>query len=865
MNMPRWRSTLQRIRRVVRHDDVQDRLDDEVRFHIDMQTQRNVERGLEPVEARRLALLEFGGRERYQEAARDEFRSRPLEELVRDLRSSVRTIRRQPGFALATTLTMAIGIAATASIFSVADAFLFRPLPFKDADRIVVLGDVQDSDTWLPASYLEFKDWRDMSRDASAVVATVNGGMSYVGTDRAERLRVGRVSEGYFEMFGLRPLIGRVLSRTDHAEGASRVAIASRAFWRQKFGEQPAILGQQVTLNRQSYTVVGVVESGLELGAEPTQLWIPLEPEAPWRDRGSHYLTVFARIRDGATLASLQRDLDGLAKRVRDANQTTHGIVAEGLRERIVGPGRKPLYMLLGSVGLLLLISIANVAGLLQARTASRATELAVRTALGAGRWRLVRQIVTESVVLAVLGGALGVLLGVWVIKGFVWLWPTNVPRPVDIGIDLRVTLFALGLSVLGAFVAAVLTAVVRRGVVSLNDRASGGFGISQRIRRTLVAFEVAITVVLLVGAGLTMRSLERIMATNTGLATSQVLTARLVIGREGPQQRAFFGELLDRIRALPGVDEAGAITNLPLTGGGMSGDFVIEGRPPFPRGEAPSAEKSIVTPGFFSTMQIPLLRGRGIETRDVAGATEVAVINETMAKRFWPNADPIGQRIRMMGDSTHWQMIVGVVGDTKLYSLEEPPGLNVYVPFEQWPAGGLGLAIRTTTPSAVAAALPGIVRSMDPMLPLLAVQPYEKIIYQVTHTRRVPAVLLGAFAALALLLAAVGLYGLLAYAVQQRRHEMGVRMAVGAQRGAVLRLVMGEGLRLVAAGTVLGVLSALGLARTIASLLYGVEPHDPMVFGLAALAITAVACVACALPAHRASRVDPATVLRSD
>jgi putative ABC transport system permease protein len=842
---------------------VDDRYENEAQFHIDMLADKLMREGMSGEDARRAALVSFGGRARHKEAARDEYRSRFVDDLRRDLLAGLRMLRRHPTFSIATVATMAIGIAATSSVFSVADAFLLRPLPFRDADRIVMLGDVQGSETWLPASYPEFLDWRSQSREASAVVAHVTGGMTYVSAEAVERLRMGRVSEGYFELLGRAPLVGRTFAKEDHADNAARVAVASRAFWRARFGERPDIVGTQVTINRQSYTIVGVVESGLELGTDPTQLWIPLEPQAPWKDRGAHYLGVLARMRDGATLQSLDLELDAIAKRAREANNTTHDVVAGGLRERIVGDARKPLLLLAASVGFLLLIALANVAGLLQARTASRATELAVRQALGAGHLRLVQQIVTESVMLALIGGAVGVALGAVVVRAFIWLWPTTMPRPVDVTIDGRVTVVAIGLALLGAILAAALTSIVRHGG-SLTDRGTGGHFVSQRIRKTLVALEVAITVVLLVGAGLTARSLERILATNTGLRTDRVLTARLVLGRQAPEQRAFFGPLLERVRALPGVEEAGAITNLPLTGGGMSGDFGIEGRD-FRPGEAPIAEKAIVMPGYFASMGIRLVRGRLFDSRDAAGTPEVALINETTARKLWPGADPIGQKIQVMGDSTHWQEIVGIVADTKVYTLEEQPGMITYVPFDQWPAGGLGLTIRTATPEPVAAALRNIVRELDPTLPVTSILPYERIIFRVSHGRRVPAVFLVSFAGIALLLAAVGLYGLLAYAVQQRRREMGVRMAVGAQRGAVLRLVLGEGITVAALGALLGLLAAFALARTIATLLYGVAATEPWIYAGAGLVSLLVAALASAIPARRASRVDPATALRSD
>lgn len=863
------RSWLRSLANVFRRDEINARLDEEVQYHIDMHARRAVVAGMSLEDARREALVRFGGRDLWKEEARDAWRSRLLDEIARDLRFSLRAIKRHPGFATAVALTMALGIAATASIFSIADAFLFRPLPVPDGNRIVMIGDIQGEDQWLPASYLEFTDLRTMSRDASDIVAFFSSGFTYAGSDIVDRIRVGRVSRGYLDFVGAKLILGRLFVPDDHRESAAPVVVLDEMFWKTQLGARPDVVGQSLSLNGSSYTIAGVAHAMLEIGRRAPAAWIPLEHAPPWRDRGTHYLTVLAKVRDGATVQSLARDLDGAARRMREANNTTHGFVLAPLRDRLVGgdAGRGALVMVLASVGLLLVIAIANVAGLLQARTASRAGELGVRLTLGASRGRLVRQVTTEAMVLALFGCGLGLAFTHWIMRGLVWLWPPGIPRPFEIGMHPRVVTLAILLSFLGAIVAAALTSIARRGPLSVHFRSSSGATATHRVRRGLVVTQVAVTMMLLIAAGLTMRSLMLLLQRPIGFDTHQVLTASVSVpqSRYDPAgTRTFYRNLLDRVRTLPGVKDAGAVANLPLSGGGMNGDLEIEGRE-FPPGEAPIAEKMIVTPGYFQAMQIRLVRGRLFDERDHGNAPRSAIINEAMAKELWPDADPIGARIRSLSDSTQWENVVGIVSDVRMYELESEVDHMTYVPFDQFPSRGMSLVIRGLAAEVQTSALRAAVRAIDREVPVFGIQPYERVVFLASHNRRVPAVLLGAFATLALALAAIGLYGLLSYSVTQRRHEMGVRMAVGARSSDLMRLVFGDGMRLVAAGALFGMVAAAALARLIASLLYGIGPRDPLVYGFALVTVVLVALLACVLPARRASGLHPSTALRAE
>jgi putative ABC transport system permease protein len=679
---------MMRLPRLLCRRDREERLDDEIRFHVAMQTEKNIRAGMSPADARAAALRSFGGRDRWTEEARDEYRSRPFEDFAKDLRHGTRALRRNPVFGTVAVLTLAIGIGATTAIFSVVDAYLLRPLPFRQSERLVVLWDRQ-SEGPTTASLPEFDDWRRDSRTISPMAASFQRSVTFRGTTDAERVRAAMVSAQYFDLLGVRPVAGRTFVPSEHAEGAPAVAVVSRGFWQQQLAGRADAIGRPIVLDERTYTLVGVIPRALELGSQRTAVWVPLERNTVWRNRGTHYLTVLGRLREGTTLASAQADLAGLAKRLEEVHHSGHTVAVSSLRDEIVGPGRGPLLVLLAAVGFVLLIAMANVAGLLQARAAARAHELAIRRALGAGRGRIFRQTLTEALLLAFLGGAGGVIVAHLGTRFLVSQWPTEAPKPVDVGVDARVLLFVLGVSALAALVAAIAPGLPGARAAALGERSSTGAGARRGVRRLLVAGEVALTMVLLVGAGLTMRSLDRLLRTELGFDPESVLTLKVSLPPsrydEDPKQRAFFGALIERVEAHPGVTDAGAVLNLPLSGGSMNGDFAIEGRPRFRPADAPATEKHIVTPGYFRTMRVRLVRGRLFTAQDREGARQVAIINESMAKRFWPGADPIGQRIQVLGDSTDWQEIVGVVADVRHEALDRGVGLETYVPFAQF------------------------------------------------------------------------------------------------------------------------------------------------------------------------------------
>jgi putative ABC transport system permease protein len=846
---------------------MEQRLDEEIQFHVDMQTEKNVRAGMSAADARAAALRSFGGRDRWTEATRDEYRSRPLEDFGKDLRHAARALRRNPVFGTVTVLTLAIGIGATTAIFSAVDAFLLRPLPFRESNRLVVLFDRQGESS-VPASLPELEDWRRGSRTVESIAAFFQRSVTFRGVTDAERVRAAMVSAGYFDLLGIRPLAGRAFLPAEHAEGAPAVAIVSRGFWEQHLGGRRDAIGQTIIFDERPYTLVGIIPRGLEMGAQPTAIWIPLERNTIWRNRGTHYLTVLGRLRNGTTLDAARADLAGLATRLEEEHHSGHRIAVASLRDEMIGGGRRPLLVLLVAVGFVLLIALANVAGLIQARAAAQSREVAIRRALGAGRGRLFRQSLTEAALLAFLGGATGIGIAHAGTRFLAAQWPTEGPQ-LGADVDLRVLSFLIVIATIAAIVAAVAPGLPGARA-TLGERSASSAGGRRSVRRFLVSGEVALTMVLLVGAGLTMRSLDRLLQTRLGFEPESVLTLRVALPaaryEEGARQRAFFAELMQRIGSRSGVVAAGAVLNLPLSGGSMNGDFGIEGRPAFRPADTPSAEKHIVTPEYFRAMRIRLVRGRLFTLQDREGTRQVAIINESMAKRFWPGADPIGHRMRILGDSTEWQEIVGVVADVRHEALDRGVGLETYVPFAQFPSQGMTVVIRSNLPtSTLVAAVRNDVRAIDPMIPVFGIKQLEQVVTEAARQRRTPAALLGIFAGIALLLAAVGLYGLLAFSVSQRSHEMGVRMAVGADRRDVIRLVLAEGMRLVAAGAVIGAMLAVGLGRVVAALLYETSPFDVTTFAVAAVVLTGTAAMACWAPAYRAARVDPVRVMRGE
>ncbi len=857
-----WR----RLTAVARGRKLDAEMHEEMQFHLEQEAGALEADGMPAAEARRQAALRFGGLPRHEEAGRDARGITWFRDFSADLRYGVRSLRRTPVFAVTAVLTLGFGIAACATIFSLADVYLFRPLPFPHGDRLLMLYDEQHPGDYEPASLPEFQDWRTGLHTVDVIVAGSTGNVTWVGTESAERVRLGRVTEGYFDLLGVPAIAGRVLRPADHQPGADPVVIVSRRFWHDRLGGAPEAIGRPISLEGKSYTVIGVVERGLAISAAVTEAWVPLEPAPPWTERGTHYLTMFGRLKDGTTLAAARAEMATLGTQLREANGTTHGLAAVPLRDSMVGNGRVPLLVLFAAVACLLLISLANLAGLLQARASARGREFALRAALGAGRGRLLRQTAAEVLLLALLGGAVGIA-GAWGgVRLLLGLWPATLPLPLTVRVDQRVILFALGAALVCGFLAALSPEMLRLHGEAFRVR---GATHNRRFRRLLVAGEVALTVVLLVGAGLTLRSLDRLLRVDPGFQPEGLLTFRVNLPAnrydQPERQRAFFDDLLGRLRQDHRVKAADLVLNLPLSGGGMNGDLAIDGRE-FPEGEVPNAEKHIVTDSYFTTMGIRLVRGRLFSSGDRAGTPEVAIVNRTMAAALWPDRDPLGARIHVLGKQGEWQEVVGVVEDVRLDGLDAQPRNEAYIVFDQHPAGGMFPVVRHTgEPGPVVLAARAAVRELDPALPVYAFLPMPEVVARSVAIRRLPAVLLAGFGATALLLAAVGLYGLLAYSVTQRTREIGVRMALGAERGRVVREVLGDGIRLVLAGAAVGLVLAGVLSRTVTRLLYDTTPLDLPTYFSATGTLLLVAFAACAIPALRAARVQPVMALGAE
>jgi predicted permease len=791
-----------------------------------------------------------------------------------DVRYGARMLTKRPGFALVAVVTLALGIGATTAIFTFVDAFLLRPLPYPEADRLTVVFDVQPDLEDAPASFLEFKDWSAQSQSFEQMTALFHTSFNFVGREGPERVRGAQVAENYFALLGAHPLAGRGFSAADHQPGAAPVALVGHGLWQNQFGGDPNLPGKSLVLNGTAYTVVGVMppDAPSFSGQARTEVWVPLEPHTPWRDRGTHYLTVLARLKSGVDAPGAQAEMNVVAGRIAEANDSAHGARLVSLRTHLVGDTRDRLLLVFAAVGFVLLIALANVANLLLVRATGRVREFAIRAALGAGRRRLLRQLLTESVLLALLGGAAGGLLAVWLIDLIAAGWPPGVPRPERIGMDWRVLGFTAALSLLAGLLFG-LAPAWRAARIDLNEslkensgKATGDRG-GRRTRSLLVVSEIALATMLLLGAGLMLKSFWRLQHVNPGFEPEGLLTLQISLPSvrypEARQRAAFFQEVLGRVEALPGVEAAGAVNNLPLGGGGMNGDFLIEGHPPFPRGQEPLCEKYIVSAGYFGAMGIPLRRGRVFTERDAPGQPAVVIVNEKMAERFWPGEDPLGRRMSWDGGES-WSTVVGVVGDVKHTGLDRAPEFESYVPFLQVPATGMAVVVRTPAePASLVRAVKNEISAVDKEQPVFSVRTMPEIVANSIARQRLSATLLGVGAALALLLASIGIYGVLAYAVTQRTHEIGVRIALGARAADVLRLVIRQGMGLALIGVSAGLVGALGLTRLLSGFLYGVSATDPLTFTTVALVLVAVALLACYVPARRATKIDPMVALR--
>ncbi|MGA9770722.1 MAG: ABC transporter permease [Blastocatellia bacterium] len=811
-----------------------------------------------------------------------------METLFQDLRYGIRMLLKRPGFTAVAVIALALGIGANTAIFSVVNAVLLKPLPFSEPDRLMTVyeTDKERGVSQGAASYPDFADWRDQNHVFERIAAFHDNSFILTGGDDAVRLEGAVVSADLFDLLGVTPAVGRMfLPEEDKPGDGGRVVIIGQGLWQRQFNSDPNILGRSLTLDGINYTVVGVMPAGFRFptGNQPVELWTTFAVESEGADamttqRGAHSLHVIARLKPDVTRSQAQAEMDTIASRLEQQypdDNSHRGVYVVGTLEDMVGDLRPALLILLSAVGCVLLIACANVANLLLARATTRQKEMAIRSALGASRLRVVRQLLTESVTLAITGGALGLLIALWGTDLLVVLSGDDIPRATEIRLDGGVLLFTLAVSVLTGLIFGLVPAIQSSRPDLSESLKEGGRSSTEGARRNLirsalVVFEVAIAIVLLVGAGLLIESLRRLQNINPGFNPKNVLTLKMGlpdVKYTTEKQVAFYRELLERINALPGVAQASAVLPLPLSGDRMRISFETEGRP-LAQGDLPSAELRTIGMNYFRAMGIPLIKGRDITARDDGKAPSVVIINSAFAEKFFPGEDPVGKHIRpsISFDDNQPAMreIVGIVGNVRHLKLNAAEDAEFYAPHAQIPFDSMSLVIKgDSDPRNLVGAIQQEVRALDKDLPVFDIKMLDDYVAASVAQPRFNTLLLAIFAGLALALTAVGLYGVMSYAVAQRTHEIGIRMALGAQSSDVLRMVVGQAMILTLIGVVIGLSAAFALTRLMASLLYGVSATDPATFAIVSVLLSAVALAACWLPARRATKVDPMIALR--
>jgi putative ABC transport system permease protein len=894
--MPEWKEEVRRrLSRLNLEPAHEAEIVEELAQHLEDVYQRSVRAGLTEPEARSAALKELATDDLlHKEMRRSQapFKESPVAggptnsnlvaDLLHDLRYAARLQRKNPGFTIIAIIALALGIGANTAIFSVVNTVLLRPLPYKDPERLVMVWEDATKSGYprdTPAA-ANFVDWRDQSQNFEGMAAIADESFNLTGSGDPERLEGRRVSANMFPLLGVDPQIGRVFTAAEDQPGAQRVVVLSYALWQRRFGGDPGIIGQSLTLNGESHVVVGVMPARFQFPSSDDQAWVPIaltQQEAGNRNR--HYLEVVGRLRPGVSLAQAQSEMSTIAARLQQQYPQSNaelGAVVQPLQEHLVGDIKPALLVLLGAVGLVLLIACANVANLLLARAAVRQKEIAVRVALGAKRSRLIRQFLTESVLLSTLGGVVGLAIaygGLILLKAFI---PENISQAREISIDLKVLAFTFLVSVATGLIFGLAPAIQAARFNQIDtlkeggrDAATGGSG--KRLRGLLVTAEVAISLVLLIGAGLLINSFLRLRNVDPGFRTDNLLTMKIVLPEpkyeEMERRSAFYTELVNRVQSLAGVRSAAVTSNLPLYRQGNSISIGIEGQPAPPPGQERIIVTRIISPRYFDTMSIPVLQGRGLTEQDTETTPNVVVISETMARRYWPGEDAVGKRIAVgrIRKPADWIQVVGVAKDVRQFELNAEPKPQMYLTYRQ--AGffdSRDLVVKTDVdPASMAATVRKAVWEIDKDQPVSNIQTMDQILADSIARQRFSMLVLAIFAAVALVLAGVGIYGVMSYSVAQRTHEIGIRMALGAQTGAVLKLAVGYGMKLVIAGIAIGLVAAFALTRVMSTLLFGVTATDPTTFTLISLLLIAVAVVASYVPARRATRVNPIIALR--
>jgi putative ABC transport system permease protein len=863
-------------------------IDEELRLHLEMEVEANLGRGMPPEEARRAALRSFGNFDSIRERAYELRGGGMLETLSQDVRYAARMLAKRPGFTVVAALTLAFGVGANTAIFSVVEAVLLRALPYRHAERAVVVWEnnrVRDNPRNVinPGNFL---DWSDQAKSFDEMAAFVDQRYNLTGVGDPEEVPSQVATPNLFALLGAEAALGRTLTPEDAEAGGEDVAVISHGLWQRRFGGTPEVIDRVISLNGTSVTIVGVMPPDFKwfikegsLTGKPADLWRPMRFTEEQRVRRGRYLQAVGRLAPGISHEQAKAEMEAIAARFEKQYpdfSTGWGVTLVPLRDQLAGEIKPALLVLLGAVGFVLLIACVNVANLLLARAAGRHKEIAIRSAIGAGRRRIVRQLLTESLLLALLGGALGLLLSRWCVQALVALSPANLMDVGQVGVNLPVLAFTLGVSLLTGIIFGLVPALEASRVnlsetLKESSRGNAGSSRGRRVRDILVVAEVGLALVLLVGAGLMIRSFSRLQAVDPGFDARNLLTLRVLLPAtkypEDAKLVTFFREAVANLRTLPGVSSASAVSALPFADLGAATSFAIEGRPAPAAGDEPVTDVRVVDEEYFRTMSIPVLAGRTFTVQEALEDRKVAVVNEAMARTYFPGENPVGKRILVnMKSEPQPTEIIGVVGDARYDKLEGELRPMVYWTHPQLTYSSMTLILRTSIdPEGLTAGARRKILAIDKDQPVSDVRTMESWLAESVARNRFGTLLLGAFAGLALLLAAIGIYGVMSHSVVQRQSEIGVRMALGAEARDVLRLVIGQGLLLVLGGVALGLLGALALTRLLSSLLYGVSATDPLTFAAIALLITGISSIACYIPARRAARVDPLTALRAE
>jgi len=853
-------------------------LDEEMRFHLERETEQNIRHGMTPEDARYAALRSFGGVDQSKEECRSARGVGFIDNVVRDVAYGLRVLVKNYAFTIVVVLTLALGIGANTAIFSFANGILLRPLPYPQSDRLAVLEEtsLKEGGINIGVSYPNFLDWREQNTVFEGIAThfgTSRFAMTAGGTP--SEIRGTRVSYGLFEVLHVSPILGRTFTVEEDRPEEDGVVILGYDLWQRSFGGNPNVIGQKVIISSRPRTIIGVMPRGFRF-PEVSELWVPLAVTTKIYTRTDHGLEAIARLKDGVTIAQAQTEMNNIVKRILEQNPVTNeglGLNVTSLRENLSGSYHDALLILLGVVGCVLLVACVNVANLMLARATARQKEFALRAALGASRWRIIRQLLLESLLLAIAGGVLGFVLSIWALRLLLTAIPGDLPFWMNFNLDWRVLGFTLAITLLTGLIFGAMPAL-QTSRVDLNDTLKeggrGNSGVRSRARNLLVVSEIAMSLVLLVGAGLMIQSFLRLRSVNIGLNTKNVLTATVLLPRakytKDDQRSAFYKQLVERVRTLPGVEAASATGTLPLGGNTWGRSLTVEGYPVMPVGQAPSIQHTVVTPDYFRTMGITLLAGRDFNDADTQDSQNVTIIDERLARQYWPNQSPLGKRVRFgpPEDNEPWFTIVGVVSAVRHQRMQEETRPSVYLPHQKIPVGGMTLVARTSAnPKDFTGAIRREVAQLDPDLPVSEVATMEEVVAESIWQPRLYAMLFAVFAGGALLLALIGIYGVMAFLVQTRTHEIGVRMALGASARDVFNLIVGRGMKLTVVGVLIGVGGAIALTRLMHSLLFNTSATDPFTFILISLLLSVAAFLACYIPARRAAKVDPLVALR--